>query len=132
MLTSNKKKTRKELRQFGWIMAGAWTVVGSFFLWKNPAVSPYLYGLAVFFFMGALMAPTWLGPIEWAWMKLAEKLSIVSTTIILTLVYFLAITPIGLIIRNKDLLKMKKAPDKKSFWEPIEPDGPLSRPDKPY
>ena len=132
MLFQNKKKTRKELRQFGFVMAGAWTVLGAFFLWKNPQISPYFFGLAVPFLLTALTAPSWLEPIEFAWMKLAEKLAIVSTTIILTLVFFLIITPIGLITRRNDLLATRKAPDEKSFWKPVDQEGPASRVDKPF
>ena len=102
------------------------------FCGKNPVASPYLFGLALAFLLAGLLTPSWLAPVEFAWMKLAEKLSIVSTTIILTLVFFLIITPLGLIIRRKDLLGMKKAPEKTSFWIDVEPDGPSSRIDKPY
>ena len=132
MLFQTRQKTNKQLRHFGFVMAGAWTALGIFFLWKNPPLSPYLFGLAVPFLLAGLFVPMWLRPVEFAWMKLAEKLAIVSTTIILTLVFFLIITPIGLIIRRKDLLAIKKAPERNSFWVAVDPEGPASRVDKPF
>ena len=67
-------------------------------------------------------------------MAFARVLGVVMTTVILTLTYFLAITPMGLLVRalGKDLLGMRGDPTVESYWVPVEPDGPASRPDKPY
>jgi hypothetical protein len=67
-------------------------------------------------------------------MKIARALGVVMTTIILTLTFFLVMTPMGLLLRlmGKDLLGMRGDPAIASYWTPVEEDGPCSRPDKPY
>ena len=53
------------------------------------------------------------------WMKLAEMMAYVSSRIILAIVFFLVLTPIGLIKRAMgwDPLQRRAAP-RDSFWEP--------------
>lgn len=127
------KKSRKALRRYGFVMAGAFGVISALLWWRSSPGAPYVLGIASFFGIFAIMAPTLLGPIEKIWMAFAEKLSIVMTTLILTVAYYFVITPIGLLLRvmGKDLLKIKKS-QAPSFWQPVEPDGPGTRPDKPF
>ncbi|MDA0684531.1 MAG: SxtJ family membrane protein [Bacteroidetes bacterium] len=129
---------KKVLRKFGLVMAGASAVIGAYIYWKNgfqwsPAVD-YLAVIGGFFLVTGLIIPIVLAPIEWAWMKLAHVMGFVMTRVLISLVYFLAITPTGLIFKllRKDLLdrKIDKAAD--SYWVPAEPDGPWTRADKPY
>jgi hypothetical protein len=44
------------------------------------------------------------------------------------------LTPFGLLLRlmGKDLLDLRVDPDRESYWIPAEPDGPATRPYKPY
>jgi hypothetical protein len=67
-------------------------------------------------------------------MALSRALSVVMTYVILTLMFFLVITPIGLALRlvRKDLLQMRLDRKKVSYWVAVDTDGPCSRPDKPY
>jgi len=67
-------------------------------------------------------------------MAIARVLQTVMTALILTLTFFLVMTPIGLLVRltGKDLLGLKGDPEIESYWVPVEHDGPASRPDKPY
>ncbi len=54
-----------------------------------------------------------------AWMAFAEALSFVSTRVILAFVYFVIITPIGIIKRMTgwDPLNRRAAP-RESYWQP--------------
>lgn len=47
----------------------------------------------------ALVAPTALGPVERAWMALAHAISKVTTPIFMGVVYFIVLTPIGILRR---------------------------------
>ncbi len=133
MTKTTGKKSKKALRRYGFVMAGAFGVISALLWWRSSAGAPYVLGVASFFGILAIVAPTLLGPVEKLWMAFAEKLSIVMTTLILTVAYYLVITPIGLLLRvmGKDLLKIKKS-QAPSFWQPVEPDGPGTRPDKPF
>lgn len=127
-------KTKKELRSFGFVMAGAFTIIGGIVWWNDGWATPYLFGIAGFFLVTGLLLPQILRPLEWAWMKLALVLSFVMTRVILTLAFFLMIVPFGLVMRafGKDLLSLKIDKSKASYWVPVEPDGPGTRFTKPY
>jgi hypothetical protein len=49
--------------------------------------------------LSGLIVPTYLGPIERAWMALAHAISKVTTPIVMSVLYFLVLTPVGLIRR---------------------------------
>jgi hypothetical protein len=128
------KKTSIELRKFGLVMACAFTVFGGLFLWRAKPVWPYLFGLAAFFLVFGLLFPRVLAPIEWLWMKMAYYLGQVMTRVILSFTFYLIVTPIGLAMRifGKDPLSRKFDGNADSYWVPVDPDGPTSRPNKPY
>jgi hypothetical protein len=133
-MKERKIKTKKELRKFGIVMTIAFGILGGILFWKGQFAGNYLLILAAFFLLSGLLSPRILNPIERIWMKVAQIISMVITRIILILTFYLVITPVGLLLRvmRKDLLQMKFEPDRKSYWEMVEEDGPCSRPDKPY
>jgi hypothetical protein len=49
--------------------------------------------------LAGLALPERLGPLQAAWMKLAHAISRVTSPIVLAVVFFLVITPIGLVMR---------------------------------
>jgi len=130
MATEDKKKTVK----FGLVMAGAWAVIGSILLWRGARLWPYIYALAAFFLTSTLTYPRLLRPIETIWMKLAHLISLVTTRIILGVTFYLIITPMALIMRliGRDPLAKKFDPKADTYWMTVDPDGPTSRPNKPY
>ena len=131
---STTPKTRSELRKFGLVMTVPLALIAGYLWWAGSSAWPYLAGAGAFFLLSGLLLPQILRPIEVAWMKLAEVLSAVMTRVILTLAYFLVMTPFGIVLRlmGKDLLKLKIEPERDSYWLPVEVDGPGTRPDKPY
>jgi len=129
-----QKKTNKELRIFGITMATGFAILGALLLWKAKPAGPYLLYIAATFLLSGLILPRILSPIEWLWMKIAHALGYVMTRVLLTITFYLAITPMGLLMRilGKDLLNLKLSKDAQTYWTPVEPDGPTSRPNKPY
>ncbi len=127
-------KTNKELRKFGLTLAIAFAILGSLFLWRDKPAGPYLLLIAGFFFIFGLVLPRALMPIEWVWMKVAHVLGFVMTRLLLTLTFYLVITPTGLVMRllGKDPLRMRLVKNEKSNWVRVDPEGPTSRTDKPY
>lgn len=115
-------------------MTVAFGLLGALLWWRDRAAAPYMLGLAAFFAVPALVWPRFLGPVERVWMAFANLLSAVMTRVILTLTFFIVITPMGLIMRlfGKDLLGLRPDRTAASYWVPVEPDGPASRPDKPF
>ena len=68
-----------------------------------------------------------LNPFKRIWIKFGELLGKVIAPLVLSIIYFIVITPIGLLLRifGKDLLGTKLL-DKKSYWIKREKDiGPM-------
>ena len=127
-------KPKPELRKFGFIMTVPLLLLAAWSWWKGGAAWPYLVGAAGVLAVLALAAPVLLRWPERLWMGFAEVLGYVMTRVILTGAFFLAILPIGLVLRltGKDLLALRLDPGRASYWEPVEEDGPATRPGKPY
>jgi hypothetical protein len=128
------RRSDRDLRKFGLVMTGALGVLGGLAAWRGKGAGIVLLTAAAPFLALALLAPRLLGPVERAWMAVARVLSVVMTHVILTLFYYLVITPFGVVMRlaGRDPLGLRAARARESFWEPIERPGPGSRPDKPY
>lgn len=115
-------------------MAVAFGLIGGFLVWRERAAGSWLVGIAGTFALFGLLLPAWLAPIERGWMWLGGKLSIVSTFVILTLTYVFAVVPIGFLLRvfGKDPMQRRLDPDADTYWTPVDPEGPTSRPQKPF
>lgn len=95
-----QQPTQKDLRQFGLLVGGVFAVIG---LW--PVVfrseSPRLWAMmlgSLLMVLGAIL-PQSLKLIYWGWMKIGHVLGSINTKIILGTIYFLLITPMGLVMR---------------------------------
>ena len=96
----NQQPTTKDLRQFGLLVGGVFTVIG---LW--PAVfrgeSLRWWGMVLgclLIVLGALV-PQSLKQVHGGWMKVGHVLGAINTKIILGIIYYLLITPMGLVMR---------------------------------
>ncbi len=94
-------KTTKELRKFGLAVGGTLCVLGAISFWRGHTYPPLvLWTIGAPLFLCGLVVPGILGPVERGWMKLAGVLGYVNTRIILTIVYYLVILPIGVLMRT--------------------------------
>jgi hypothetical protein len=110
--------SEKQLRQFGWINAFALPALGWWFglelgwvlsigvlsmgyagltMWRPEAIKPWFLGLS------------WL----------TYPIGLVMSELLLLSVFYLAVTPIGLLVRcfGHDRLELKWKPDKSSHWQ---------------
>ena len=73
--------------------------------------------IAVIFLVLGLLNSKILNPFKKIWIKFGESLGKVIAPLVLSIVYFIVITPIGLFLRifGKDLLGIKFL-KKKSYW----------------
>ncbi len=124
----------RKLKNFDLTMAGAFAVLAILFYIKEKPLWLFSAGLSGFFLFTALVIPSILRLLEKYWMKLAVIMGIIVTNILLTLVFFIAVVPTGLIMRllGKDPLRMRSSKNTGSCWLVVDDDGPCSRPDKPY
>lgn len=107
----------REGRRFAWTLATAFTAIGVLAEWRGRArVAVVLLVIGAIFVIAGLIAPKRLGPIERGWMGLARAISKVTTPIFMGVVYFLVLTPTGLLRRafSRNVLSRDKASE--TFW----------------
>lgn len=93
--------TRAEGRRFGLTVGAAFGVLAGLSWWRGHEVPPLVFaGLGAALIAAGLLAPMRLGPVFAAWMRLALLLSKITTPIVMSLVYFIVILPIGLVVRR--------------------------------
>ncbi|MHC4596363.1 MAG: SxtJ family membrane protein [Planctomycetota bacterium] len=109
---------KSELRKFGITVGTFLGLLGGLFLWREKEY--YFYFLifsAALLFLGTV-APILLRPIHKVWMILAVLLGWVMTRIILSVLFYLVVTPIGLLAKLFGKSRLNLAFDKsaESYW----------------
>ena len=110
--------SRKSLRKFGWTMAVCLVLLGlALFLKHSSTYRMFLAAGAVFLVLGQFL-PGVSKPVYRLWMGLAFCLGWFNTRLILIVVYYLVVTPIGLAARllGKDFLDIKLDKSAKTYW----------------
>lgn len=110
-----------EGRRFGYVVGTAFLGLAAFGWWQGHAIIGYTAGtLGVFLLAAGLGIPERLGPVQRAWYRLAESIARVTTPVVLAIIYFLVLTPVGFLRRkiggdpmNHDLIDG-------SYWIPCE------------
>lgn len=100
----------KSLRQFGFIMAFCFGVLGiAIPLYKVKVINPLFTALALLFLILALVAPGRLKKFREWWMLLGEILGTINSKILFTLFFFTIFTSIHYIFRllKRDRFKRK-------------------------
>jgi hypothetical protein len=93
--------SRDDLRKFGLTMGAIIAVLFGLalpWLWGRP-FPLWPWGLAAVFVGWALLAPRSLRLVYHVWMKFGQLISRITTPVILAIVFFLVITPIGVLRR---------------------------------
>lgn len=107
-----------EIRKFGITIGIFFLLVAAFLFWKEKSYAEYLlYFGAVIFILGITFTIV-LKPLYILWMSFAMIMGYFMTRVILTLLFGLVFTPIGLTIRliRSDPLKEKYDREAKSYW----------------
>jgi hypothetical protein len=118
--------TPRDLRKFGLVVGGVFLLLGLWFLLRHKPVWPYLLSPGVLLTVFGLLAPRALRPVYLGWMAMAFALGLVVSTVLLTLFFFLVITPVSLMARlfGKDFLSLRLNPASTSYWLPRERRAP--------
>ena len=115
---------RKDLRSFAWVVGGAFVVLWAVLAYLLPALidkggsHPALAAIGVALALVGTVAPKILKPLYYGWMSLALTLGFVMTRVLLTIFFFLVLTPVGLVMKllGRDPLERKLDPEGASYW----------------
>lgn len=118
---ARQKRSYRSEREFGLVVGGVFVALGGWWVYRGKFefVAPGLLVLgALLVFLGAVFPRALVLPSR-AWMALAGVMSFVMTRVILALVFFLIVTPIGVVKRMTgwDPLRRRSAPEE-SYWTP--------------
>jgi hypothetical protein len=128
-MTSSSTDTR-QIRKFGAITLIFFGVLFCLALWRHKLIVTYVFGILSLLGFCFLIAPQPLTPIYASWLKVAHFIGKVMTIVILTVAYYLVITPSAQLKRLFGGRPLPLAPDKNAttYWVPrTEPAQPKER-----
>lgn len=107
-----------EGRKFAFTLGSALVVLAVIALWRGHRPAGWVVGaLAVLLLLAGLIVPTMLGPIERGWMALGLAMSKVTSPVLMGAVYYLVLTPIGVLIRAFGRHPLRPPEDAGSLWQ---------------
>jgi glucan phosphoethanolaminetransferase (alkaline phosphatase superfamily) len=115
----NIKSNKSEWKKFGMMMGIILTMIGFYLIWKkNNNYYYYPLSFAAAFFAAGLFLPVLLKPVYKAWMILSVVMGFIMTKVIMVVIFYLILTPLGLIasMTGKKFLDMKIDKSAKSYW----------------
>lgn len=113
-------------RAFGLVFAVLFAVIALWPLKSGGEVRLWALGLALAFLVAALVKPNLLKPLNLVWFRIGMVLHHVVTPVVMGLLFFVTVTPIGLIRRaaGKDSMRLRRDPALGSYWIERAPPGP--------
>ena len=117
--------TQKHLREFGLLVGSILLLVSSYWWFYRDIYETaryIMFPIGALLFLIGLVVPSVLKPAYKVWMTIAHVLAWVNTRILISLIFFLVITPIGFVMRliKGDLLGEKFHSDSDTYWTETE------------
>lgn len=125
-MSSNSTNTR-EIKKFGLVALVFFGCLCALGIWMKKIIPASLFGLLSVLGISFIIVPYRLKPVYSAWMKIAQFIGRAITILILTLAYYMVITPSALLKRLFGGIPLPVKPDKmsSSYWvartEPLQP-----------
>ena len=105
-------------RSFGVVFAIAFTIIAALPLLRGGELRFWSMLVAAVFLVLGFIAPRVLRPLNILWFKFGMLLGRIIAPIVISLLFFIAVTPTALIMRmlRKDILRLKLDRNAKSYW----------------
>ncbi len=113
-------------RSFGIVFAVVFGVIGLLPLAFGGGARLWSLGVGAAFLLVALAMPSILAPLNRLWLRFGLLLHRIVSPLVLGIMFFLVITPMGLVMRafGKDLLRLRFDKAAPSYWIARTPPGP--------
>ena len=114
----NIKSEKSDLRKFGITIGVILLIIAGFLFWKEKESFQILLTFGVTLCILGIVIPFILKPIYWVWMIFATILGWIMTRVILSLLFYVVFTSIGLTLRlfGKQFLELRWDKSKESYW----------------
>lgn len=115
----NIKETKKDLRKFGLSVGIVLLIISALLFWNGKNLYLYFGAAGILLTILGIFYPASLKSINKAWMSLAIVSGWVMTRVILMILFYIVLTPIGIIAKifRKDFLELKVDKSVNSYWE---------------
>lgn len=126
MISSNSTEwTAADGRKFAFPVGTAFLVLAGILWWRDhQAVMRVMLGLGGLLYVAGVLIPSMLGPVYRGWMKMALMISKVTTPIFMGIVYFVVLTPTGLLMRVFGRRPMRHELASGGYWHGTEGEEP--------
>ena len=114
----NIKSEKSDLRNFGITVGIILLIISGFLFWKGKEPFQIFLVIGITLFLTAIAIPSVLKPVYWIWMIFAIILGWFMTRVILSLLFYVVFTSIGLTLRffGKQFLELRWVKSKESYW----------------
>ena len=114
----NIKSEKSDLRNFGIIVGIILLIISGFLFWKEKESFQIFLAIGIILFLTAIALPSVLKPVYWIWMIFAIILGWFMTRLILSLLFYVVFTTIGLTLRlfGKQFLELRWDNSTESYW----------------
>ena len=111
------KSGRKDLKNFGFTIGFILLIIGVFLFVREKDSFIYFFSIGLIFIGLGIINPIVLKPAYKIWMTFAVIIGWVMTRVILSFVFYLIITPIGLLTKllGEDFLALRRG-ESDSYW----------------
>ena len=126
-MTSNSEIKSSSNRSFGLVFFVVFLIVALWPLKYEEDIRLWSLILSIIFFILGIFNSKLLTPLNKLWFKFGIFLGVIVSPIIMGMVFFLVVTPTGVLMRilGKDLLKTRKVKNTSTYW--IKRDKQISR-----
>ena len=113
-------------RSFGSVFAAVFVIVALWPLWRHGAPRWWALLIGAVFLALALARPGVLAPLNRIWTRFGLLLHRIVNPVIMGLLFYLSVVPIGIVMRllGKDLLRLRLDKEAESYWIERKPPGP--------
>ena len=113
------KETPAELKKFGITVGTVLLIIGAVLLYLEKGSGTYFIIIGAALVLSGFLYPVILRPLNKVWMILAVILGWIMTRLILIVLFYLVVTPIGLLAKifRKEFLKLDYDKSAGSYWE---------------
>ncbi|MFN2623606.1 MAG: SxtJ family membrane protein [Chthoniobacterales bacterium] len=108
------------LRRFGFTLGFVAILLGAVFIWRHRAAGWPFISIGGIFLLTVAFAPSTLKWVHKPWTTLSLILGWIVSRILLTVIFFLVLTPIGLLQRicGKRVIETTFRTKASSYWQP--------------